>query len=147
MADDGARVGVAVFQTRRSALPQVHRPLLPWHLCLALPGHQATRYQLQLEREKHPPTPQADTRQTSPEADPSAWGYVTGDQETQNKGNIQAEEAQWKYKQATDGGIPVPSAEGVKGKLESVAGMVTGDQNKQMEGNARAEKAAWKDGV
>ncbi|EJT45730.1 hypothetical protein A1Q2_00938 [Trichosporon asahii var. asahii CBS 8904] len=80
----------------------------------------------------------------------SAFGYVTGNQEMQNEGNMQAEGAQWKYKQANSDGIasvPVPSAEGVKGKLESVAGMVTGDQSKQMEGNARAEKAAWKDGV
>lgn len=83
-------------------------------------------------------------------ADSSAFGYVTGNQQMQNEGNVQAEGAQWKYKQANSDGIasvPVPSAEGVKGKLESVAGMVTGDQSKQMEGNARAEKAAWKDGV
>jgi hypothetical protein len=60
-------------------------------------------------------------------------------------------QAQWKYKHATSdsilGGVPVPSAEGVKGKLESVEGMITGDQGKQQEGNIRAEKAAWKDGV
>lgn len=43
--------------------------------------------------------------------------------------------------------VPVPSVEGVKGKVESVVGMVTGDQKKQLEGNTRAEKAAWKDGV
>jgi uncharacterized protein YjbJ (UPF0337 family) len=75
---------------------------------------------------------------------------VTGNQEMQNEGNLENEGAQWKYKQATSDkavDVPVPSAEGVKGKLESVAGMVTGDQGKQMEGNTRAEKAAWKDGV
>ncbi|CAK9786455.1 hypothetical protein CC85DRAFT_287067 [Cutaneotrichosporon oleaginosum] len=80
----------------------------------------------------------------------SAWGYVTGNQELQTEGNVENEGAQWKYKQATSDkvvDVPVPSVEGVKGKLESVAGMVTGDQGKQMEGNARAEKAAWKDGV
>lgn len=43
--------------------------------------------------------------------------------------------------------MPIPSAEGVKGKVESVVGMVTGDQSKQIEGNTRAEKAAWRDGV
>lgn len=43
--------------------------------------------------------------------------------------------------------MPVPSVEGVKGKVESVVGMVTGDQGKQMEGNAKAEKAAWTQGV
>lgn len=78
------------------------------------------------------------------------WGYVTGNQDLQTKGNVENEEAQWKYKQATSDGVataPVPSLEGVKGKIESVAGMVTGDQSKQMEGNMRAEKAAWKDGV
>lgn len=78
------------------------------------------------------------------------WGYVTGNQDLQTKGNVENEEAQWKYKQATGDGVatvPVPSLEGVKGKIESVAGMVTGDQSKQMEGNMRAEKAAWKDGV
>lgn len=75
---------------------------------------------------------------------------MTGNQELQNKGNIEAEEAQWKHKQATSDAplaVPVPSVEGVKGKIESVVGMAMGDQNKQMEGNARAEKAAWKDGV
>lgn len=80
----------------------------------------------------------------------SAFGYVTGNQELQNKGNVQAEGAQWKHKQATSDApvaVPVPSAEGIKGKVESAVGMATGDQNKQMEGNARAEKAAWKDGV
>lgn len=81
----------------------------------------------------------------------SFTGYLTGNQEKQNEGNVEAEKAQWSYKQATtDGvlaGIPVPSLEGVKGKVESVVGMVTGDQSKQMEGNKRAETAAWKDGV
>ncbi|BEI89126.1 uncharacterized protein CcaverHIS019_0204880 [Cutaneotrichosporon cavernicola] len=80
----------------------------------------------------------------------STWGYVTGNQEMQSEGNVENEGAQWKYKQATSDkavDIPVPSGEGVKGKIESVVGMVTGDQGKQMEGNMRAEKAAWKDGV
>lgn len=81
----------------------------------------------------------------------SGLGYITGDQAKQNEGNLEAEKAQWKYKQATSDSItdaiPVPSAEGIKGKLESVQGMVTGDQTKQQEGNLRAEKAAWKDGV
>jgi hypothetical protein len=68
----------------------------------------------------------------------------------QSRGNTEAESAQWKYKQGTSDStlaVPVPSVEGVKGKVESVVGMVTGDQGKQMEGNQRAEKAAWKDGV
>lgn len=81
----------------------------------------------------------------------SAVGYVTGNQEKQSQGNAEAERAQWKYKHATSDSladsIPVPSAEGVKGKLQSVEGMVTGNQELQKEGNARAEKAAWKDGV
>jgi uncharacterized protein YjbJ (UPF0337 family) len=81
----------------------------------------------------------------------SFTGYLTGDQQKQTEGNVENEKAQWQYKQATsDGvlsGIPVPSLEGVKGKVESVVGMVTGDQSKQMEGNTRAEAAAWKDGV
>lgn len=75
---------------------------------------------------------------------------MTGDQELQNKGNVENEGAQWKFKQATSDSAfsaPVPSAEAVKGKVESVVGMATGDQQKQMEGNMRAEKAAWKDGV
>lgn len=83
-------------------------------------------------------------------ADGSAFGYVTGNQQMQNEGNLEAEGAQWKYKQANSDKVatlPVPSAEGVKGKLESAVGMATGDQKKQMEGNVRAEKAAWRDGV
>lgn len=64
---------------------------------------------------------------------------------------MENEKAQWAYKQATTEGmgvgVPVPSVEGVKGKVESVVGMVTGDQAKQVEGNMKAEKAAWKDGV
>lgn len=43
--------------------------------------------------------------------------------------------------------MPVPSVEGVKGKVESVVGMVTGDQERQREGNFKAEKAAWTEGV
>lgn len=84
-------------------------------------------------------------------------GYLTGDQSKQTEGNLENEKAQWSYKQATTEqgsglsaampAIPVPSVEGVKGKVESVVGMVTGDQGKQMEGNAKAEKAAWQDGV
>ena len=78
-------------------------------------------------------------------------GYVTGNQEKQNEVNLENEKAQWKYKHATNesvlGGIPVPSQEGIKGKLQSVEGMITGDQTKQNEGNLRAEKAAWTDGV
>ena len=78
-------------------------------------------------------------------------GYVTGNQEKQNEGTLENEKAQWKYKHATNesvlGGIPVPSQEGIKGKLQSVEGMITGDQTKQNEGNLRAEKAAWTDGV
>ncbi|OCF36935.1 hypothetical protein I316_01533 [Kwoniella heveanensis BCC8398] len=80
----------------------------------------------------------------------SALGYVTGDQSQQTRGNQEAERAQWDYKQATSSSafsVPVPSEEGLKGKLQSVQGMVTGNQELQKEGNARAEKAAWKDGV
>lgn len=80
----------------------------------------------------------------------SAVGYATGDQELQTRGNVEAEGAQWKHKQATSDSaisVPVPSVEGVKGKVESAVGIVTGDQDKQMEGNARAEKAAWTEGV
>ncbi|WVR07243.1 hypothetical protein IAU60_004284 [Kwoniella sp. DSM 27419] len=80
----------------------------------------------------------------------SAFGYLTGDQDKQTQGNKEAESAQWSYKQATSDSIaavPVPSAEGAKGKLESVQGMITGDQEMQRRGNERAEKAAWKDGV
>ena len=64
---------------------------------------------------------------------------------------MENEQAQWKYKAATSDDIldkvPVPSGEGIKGKLTSVEGMVKGDQQLQKEGNLRAEKAAWKDGV
>ncbi|ODO08928.1 hypothetical protein L198_00667 [Cryptococcus wingfieldii CBS 7118] len=80
----------------------------------------------------------------------SAVGYVTGDQSQQTQGNTQVEKAQWDYKQASSDSplsVPVPSVEGVKGKLESVQGIVTGDAEKQKEGNVKAEKAAWKDGV
>jgi uncharacterized protein YjbJ (UPF0337 family) len=80
-----------------------------------------------------------------------AVGYVTGDQQKQSEANLENEKAQWKYKHATAEGItdsiPIPSAEGVKGKLQSVQGMVTGDQELQKEGNMRAEKAAWTEGV
>ncbi|TYJ52096.1 hypothetical protein B9479_007304 [Cryptococcus floricola] len=80
----------------------------------------------------------------------SAVGYVTGDQSQQTEGNTQAEKAQWDYKQASSDSplsVPVPSVEGVKGKLESAQGIVTGDAEKQKEGNVKAEKAAWKNGV
>ncbi|WWC89560.1 uncharacterized protein L201_004484 [Kwoniella dendrophila CBS 6074] len=80
----------------------------------------------------------------------SAFGYLTSDQEKQNQGNKESEKAQWDYKQATSdsiAAIPIPSKEGLEGKLESVQGMVTGDQEKQKQGNVKAEKAAWKDGV
>ncbi|KAK4687200.1 hypothetical protein P7C73_g2909, partial [Tremellales sp. Uapishka_1] len=80
----------------------------------------------------------------------SGVGYLTGNQERQTQGNLEAEKAQWSYKQAMSDGVaavPVPSAEGVKGKLQSVKGMVTGDMGEQMKGNERAEKAAWADGV
>lgn len=78
-----------------------------------------------------------------------ATGYLTGDQSRQTEGNLEAEKASVDYKQAKTGNplaVPIPSAEGVKGKMESVAGMVTGDQELQKEGNAKAEAAAWKDG-
>ncbi|EIW70850.1 hypothetical protein TREMEDRAFT_29061 [Tremella mesenterica DSM 1558] len=77
-------------------------------------------------------------------------GYLTNDQNKQIQGNVEAEKAQWKYKQASSDSplsIPIPSKEGLKGKLESVQGIVMGDQEKQKEGNNRAEKSAWKDGV
>ncbi|ORY21905.1 hypothetical protein BCR39DRAFT_552669 [Naematelia encephala] len=80
----------------------------------------------------------------------SGLGYITGDQEKQTEGNLENEQAQWSFKQATSSDaipIPVPSSEGIKGKLESVQGIVTGDQELQKEGNIRAEKAAWTDGV
>jgi len=79
----------------------------------------------------------------------SATGYLTGDQSRQTEGNLEAEKASVDYKQAKTGNplaVPIPSAEGIKGKMESVAGMVTGDQELQKEGNAKAEAAAWKDG-
>ncbi|GFZ44173.1 hypothetical protein JCM24511_01894 [Saitozyma sp. JCM 24511] len=80
----------------------------------------------------------------------SATGYLTGNQQKQTEGNLENEKAQWEYKQATSEGVaavPVPSVEGVKGKVESVVGMVTGDQERQREGNFKAEKAAWTEGV
>ncbi|WRT66145.1 uncharacterized protein IL334_003098 [Kwoniella shivajii] len=80
----------------------------------------------------------------------SAFGYLTSDQEKQNQGNKESEKAQWDNKQATSDSIlavPIPSEEGLKGKLQSVQGMITGDQELQKQGNVKAEKAAWKDGV
>ncbi|KAK8864190.1 hypothetical protein IAR55_001436 [Kwoniella newhampshirensis] len=80
----------------------------------------------------------------------TAFGYLTSDQETQDQGNQESQKAQADYKQATSDkpfDIPVPSVEGMKGRLETVEGMIKGDQEKQMEGNLRVEKAAWKDGV
>lgn len=79
-----------------------------------------------------------------------ATGYLTGNQQKQTEGNLENERAQWEYKQATSEGlaaVPIPSVEGVKGKVESVVGMVTGDQERQREGNVKAEKAAWTEGV
>ncbi len=70
---------------------------------------------------------------------------MTGDQARQTEGNLEAEKAQWEYKRATSDSIvavPLPSVEGVKGKLKSVAGMVKGDMEEQREGNVKAEKAA-----
>jgi uncharacterized protein YjbJ (UPF0337 family) len=81
---------------------------------------------------------------------PRATGYLTGNQQKQTEGNLENEKAQWEYKQATSEGIaavPIPSVEGVKGKVESVVGMVTGDQERQRVGNVKAEKAAWTEGV
>lgn len=80
----------------------------------------------------------------------SATGYLTGNQEKQTEGNLENEKAQWAYKQASSDrplDIPVPSAKGVEGKVESVVGMVTGDAEKQKQGNVKAENAAWADGV
>ncbi|WWC70437.1 uncharacterized protein I206_104388 [Kwoniella pini CBS 10737] len=80
----------------------------------------------------------------------SALGYLTSNQETQNQGNKETEKAQWEFKQATSNSlisIPIPSKEGLEGKIESLQGMITGDQQKQMKGNKKAEKAAWTDGV
>jgi len=80
----------------------------------------------------------------------SAVGYVTGNQEQQTQANLDAEKAQWEFKQASSDApvaVPVPSLEGLAGKAQSVVGAVIGDQEMQKEGNWRAEKAAWKDGV
>lgn len=62
---------------------------------------------------------------------------------------MEAEKASWEYKQASSDkplDIPIPSAKGVEGKVESVVGMVTGDAEKQKQGNVKAENAAWTDG-
>ncbi|BGP51600.1 hypothetical protein JCM10450v2_007550 [Rhodotorula kratochvilovae] len=75
----------------------------------------------------------------------SAWGMLTGDQDTLSKGNVKAEKGEWKGA-AAEGTVPLPSAERVKGKVESAVGMVTGDVDKQKEGNLRAEKAEWTQG-
>ncbi|KPV71937.1 uncharacterized protein RHOBADRAFT_18849 [Rhodotorula graminis WP1] len=75
----------------------------------------------------------------------SAWGALTGNQETLNEGNLKAEKAEWKGAVA-DGEIPVPSMDRVKGKVESAVGMATGDVDKQREGNVRAEAAEWTKG-
>lgn len=79
----------------------------------------------------------------------SATGYSTGDQSKQTQGNLEAEKASMDYKQASSDAplaLPVPSLEGAKGKVESVAGMVTGNSELQKKGNVKAEGAAWKDG-
>ena len=63
---------------------------------------------------------------------------------------MESEKASFDYKQATSNkplDVPVPSAKGVEGKLESVAGMVVGDEELQKKGNLKSEKAAWTDGV
>ncbi|KAK4699101.1 hypothetical protein P7C70_g7167, partial [Phenoliferia sp. Uapishka_3] len=75
----------------------------------------------------------------------SAWGMVTGNQETMKEGNLKAEKAEWK-KAAAEGTVPTMSAERAKGKVESAIGMVTGDKDKQASGNIRAEKAEWTQG-
>ena len=80
----------------------------------------------------------------------SAAGYLTGNQQKQTEGNLEAEKASFEYKQATSDkplDIPIPSAKGVEGKVESVVGMVTGDEELQKKGNLKSEKAAWTDGV
>lgn len=77
-------------------------------------------------------------------------GYITGDQQQQTEGNIAAEKASWEFKQAHSTNPvapPVPSLEGVMGKIESAVGYLTGDQATQKEGNLKSEKAAWRDGV
>jgi len=80
----------------------------------------------------------------------TALGYATGNQDMQTQGNVEAEKAQWEFKQATSKNpfaVPVPSVEGVMGKLQSAVGALTGDAEVQKDGNLTAEKAAWKDGV
>ena len=55
----------------------------------------------------------------SPISSAGATGYLTGDQAKQTKGNVQAEDAQWSWKQATSDNalsIPHPSQEGIEGK-------------------------------
>ncbi|GAA5820225.1 hypothetical protein JCM3770_006067 [Rhodotorula araucariae] len=75
----------------------------------------------------------------------SAWGMLTGDQETLSEGNVKAEKGEWKGA-AAEGRVPLPSAERIKGKVESAVGMATGDVDKQKQGNLRAEKAEWTQG-
>ncbi|ORY52712.1 hypothetical protein BCR35DRAFT_310600 [Leucosporidium creatinivorum] len=72
----------------------------------------------------------------------SAFGMLTGNQETMKEGNLKAEKAEWKSS-AAEGTVPLPSKERLVGKAESAFGMVTGDMEKQKEGNLRAEKAEW----
>lgn len=80
----------------------------------------------------------------------SAVGYITGDQQKQMEGNVEAEKASWEHKQAQSSSplaIPIPSLEGVTGKIQSAVGYLTGDQEMQKAGNLKSEKAAWRDGV
>lgn len=75
---------------------------------------------------------------------------MTGDQQKQTEGNLAAEKASYEFKQATSknpAAVPVPSLEGITGKIQSAVGMLTGDQGTQMDGNLKSEKAAWRDGV
>ncbi|KAM0785998.1 hypothetical protein ACM66B_006816 [Microbotryomycetes sp. NB124-2] len=75
----------------------------------------------------------------------SAYGFVTGDQETAKEGNAKAEAAEWKQA-AAEGQLPSVSIDRLKGKVESAYGMVTGDIDKQQEGNTKAEIAEWTKG-
>jgi hypothetical protein len=135
--------------------PVVVRPLLPFlslprRICVLLqplpPSVQGPPHTSTLMRFAHLALHRSAQRGLTP----SAVGYLSGDQSRQTQGNVEAEKAQWEYKQAASSNpmaVPVPSAEGLQGKAQSVLGMVTGDAELQKEGNVRAEKAAWRDGV
>ncbi|GAA5979411.1 hypothetical protein JCM11641_005026 [Rhodosporidiobolus odoratus] len=75
----------------------------------------------------------------------SAYGMLTGSQDHLNRGNLKAEEGEWRGA-AADGTVPVPSLDRVKGKVQSAVGMATGDAEMQKEGNMKAEKAEWTKG-